>query len=323
MMDAILKNPNIASVLCGVAAFAVVVLVWKALLDDASLEARLKSVTRRREELKAEINKKPSRRKDLRRLGLMKSVVNWLKLTHSSRFNATRVNLLRAGYRSRDAVTVFLFMKVALAAGASGAGLFFTIVLGLGKIGLGKGVAVSLLLALIGWVLPNVVVKNQKQKREDVLRKAMPDALDLMVICAEAGLSLDSAFERVSREIGGSSPELAEEFGLTAVELGLLPDRSKALQALAERIDLPGVLALVNTLIQTEKFGTPLAQALRVLSSEMRDERMMRAEEKAARLPAVLTVPMIVFILPTLFIVLMGPAAIKVMATMAHAKAHK
>ena len=119
-------------------------------------------------------------------------------------------------------------------------------------------------------------------------------------------------------EIGPGSPELAEEMGLTGVELGFLPDRSKALQGLADRVPLPGVLALVNTLLQTEKYGTPLAQALRVLSAEMREERIMAAEEKAARLPAILTVPMIIFILPPLFVVLIGPAAIKVMEAFAH-----
>ena len=117
----------------------------------------------------------------------------------------------------------------------------------------------------------------------------------------------------MSREIGQNAPELAEEIGLTAVELNFLPDRAKALQGLADRVPLPGVMALVNTLLQTEKYGTPLAQALRVLSAEMREERIMRAEEKAARLPAILTVPMIIFILPPLFVVLIGPAAIKVM----------
>jgi tight adherence protein C len=141
----------------------------------------------------------------------------------------------------------------------------------------------------------------------------LPDALDLLVICAEAGLSLDSALERVSREIGPSCAELSEEVGLTAVELSFFPERSKALQNLSDRVPLPGVLALTNTLIQTEKYGTPLAQALRVLSAEMREERIMAAEAKAAKLPATLTIPMILFILPPLFVVLIGPAALKVM----------
>ena len=167
---------------------------------------------------------------------------------------------------------------------------------------------------MLGLAAPDIFIKNQTQKREVILRRGMPDALDLLVICAEAGLSLDAALGRVSREIAPTCAELAEEIGLTGVELGFLPDRSRALQNLADRVPQPGVVALVNTLIQTEKYGTPLAQALRVLSAEMRDERMMAAEAKAAKLPATLTVPMILFILPPLFIVLLGPAILKISA---------
>jgi tight adherence protein C len=144
----------------------------------------------------------------------------------------------------------------------------------------------------------------------------LPDALDLFVICTEAGLSLDAAVTRVGREIGGSCPELADELGLTAIELGFLPDRRDALLNLARRVAAPQVRGLVNTLVQTEKYGTPLAQSLRVLAAEFRDTRMMKAEEKAARLPAILTVPMIAFILPPLFVVLLGPAIVQV--TKAH-----
>jgi tight adherence protein C len=144
----------------------------------------------------------------------------------------------------------------------------------------------------------------------------MPDALDLMVICAEAGLSLDAALDRVSREMRPSCAELAEEVGLTGVELGFLPNRSQALQNLSDRVPIHGIVGLVNTLIQTEKYGTPLAQALRVLSAEMRNDRIMAAETKAAKLPATLTVPMILFILPPLFVVLLGPAILKVLELM-------
>jgi tight adherence protein C len=148
------------------------------------------------------------------------------------------------------------------------------------------------------------------------LRKQLPDALDLLVICAEAGLSLDAALTRVARELGGSAPQLADEFGLTSVELGFLPNRRQALLNLAKRTDLASVRGVVNTLVQTERYGTPLAHALRVLAAEFRDERMLKAEEKAARLPATLTVPMILFILPTLFLVLIGPAIIRTLETL-------
>jgi tight adherence protein C len=165
---------------------------------------------------------------------------------------------------------------------------------------------------ILGFAAPDIFLKNLSQKRGDLLRKAMPDAFDLLVICAEAGLSLDASLNRVSTEIGPSCAVLAEEIGLTAVELSFYPDRARALQNLADRIPLQGVVGLVNTLIQTEKYGTPLAQALRVLSSEMREDRIMAAETKAAKLPATLTVPMILFILPPLFVVLLGPAILRV-----------
>lgn len=317
-MGGILHDPNLFPALCGLAAFAVVILIWNALLERDHLSERLKSVTRRREEFQQASRKKESRRAGLKRVGLMKRVVEQLKLSKGKGLSDLRLKLKRAGYRSHDAIFVFLFAKLAGLLGGAAGGAFFMFVLHVGKLKPALGLVVTLAAALAGWMLPDLMVKNQTQKREDILRKAMPDTLDLLVICAEAGLSLDAAFDRVGREIGPTCAEMAEEMGLTSLELKFLPDRHKALQGLAERVGLPGVLALVNTLIQTEKYGTPLAQSLRVLSAEMREERMMRAEEKAAKLPAVLTVPMIVFILPPLFIVLIGPAIIRVMDAMKH-----
>ncbi|MEL6963722.1 MAG: type II secretion system F family protein, partial [Pseudomonadota bacterium] len=157
---------------------------------------------------------------------------------------------------------------------------------------------------------------NNTTKRQQRLAKSLPDGLDLLVICAESGLSLDAGLERVSREISNASPELAEELQLTSVELGFLPERRQALLNLNRRTNLSAIRGVVNTLVQTEKYGTPLSQSLRVLANEFRDQRLLRAEEKAARLPATLTVPMIVFILPVLFIVLVGPAIISVMDNM-------
>ena len=156
---------------------------------------------------------------------------------------------------------------------------------------------------------PDLWLKNKITKRSKAVRKGLPDALDLLVICAEAGLTVDAAFNRVAKELGKAYPELGDEFGLTAIELGFLNERRQAFENLANRVDLEAVRGVVTTMIQTEKYGTPLASALRVLSAEFRNERMMRAEEKAARLPAIMTVPLILFILPVLFIVILGPAA--------------
>src|SRR4051812_36703586 len=162
---------------------------------------------------------------------------------------------------------------------------------------------------LLSYKAPDFYLKNKITKRSHAIRKGLPDALDLLVICAEAGLTVDAAFSRVSRELGKAYPELGDEFALTSIELGFLTDRRFAFENLARRIDLDSVRGVVTTMIQTEKYGTPLASALRVLSAEFRNERMMRAEEKAARLPAIMTVPLILFILPVLFIVILGPAS--------------
>ena len=162
---------------------------------------------------------------------------------------------------------------------------------------------------ILSYKAPDIWLKNKVTKRTHAIRKGLPDALDLLVICAEAGLTVDAAFGRVARELGKAYPELGDEFALTSIELGFLTDRRLAFENLAKRIDLDSVRGVVTTMIQTEKYGTPLASALRVLSAEFRNERMMRAEEKAARLPAIMTVPLILFILPVLFIVILGPAS--------------
>jgi tight adherence protein C len=162
---------------------------------------------------------------------------------------------------------------------------------------------------LLSYKAPDIYIENLITKRSAAIRKGVPDALDLLVICAEAGLTVDAAFGRVSRELGAAYPELGEEFQLTSIELSFLTERRMAFENLAERVRLDALKGVVTTMIQTEKYGTPLASALRVLSAEFRHERMMRAEEKAARLPAIMTVPLILFILPTLFVVILGPAA--------------
>lgn len=296
----------------GLGACVVVLLVWQALSGSDITEKRLKSVVQRREDLRAEIKSQTTRREGVMQKDFFKQLAGKLKSTPWLYSVELRKNLARAGMRNKDAVGLFAMVKVGLPIGLFLVGLFLTAGLGVAE----KKPLIKLLLTLgvpiIGIMLPDMWLKNTIQKREDVLRKSLPDAFDLLVICAEAGLGLDAALDRVAREITQSTPVLAEEIGITAVELGFLPDRRLALTGFAERVQLPSVRALVNTLTQSEKYGTPLAQALRVLSAELREERMMKAEEKAAKLPATLTVPMILFILPTLFIVLLGPAIIRV-----------
>jgi len=224
---------------------------------------------------------------------------------------------VQAGWRNPDALTIFLGLRLCLPVG-----------LGLLAYMLAPGVShhispltrvcVSLGGIALGAYAPSMMVKNTIQNRQRKIQLGLADALDLFVICAEAGLGLEPAITRVAREIGASAPELADELGLTSIELGFLPNRGDALANLTRRVDTASIRSLVNTLIQTERYGTPLAQSLRVLAGEFRNMRMMKAEEKAARLPATLTVPMIVFILPPLFTVLIGPAIVQIITSLRH-----
>ena len=214
----------------------------------------------------------------------------------------------QAGWRSRDAIAVYLFAKLTLPAGI---GLLLSVVFIVAEIG-SMPTMVKLLIViaaiLFASFLPDIAVRNAASKRRRAIELSLPDCFDLMVICVEAGSSLDTAIDRISDEMQASAPELSDEMRTTALELRYLSELRQALDNLALRVELPAIQALSTTLAQTERFGTPLAQALRVLASELRSQRMMRAEEKAGRLPALMTIPLVMFILPALFVVLMGPA---------------
>jgi tight adherence protein C len=299
-------------VMAGMSAMVAVYAVWNALVVRDPLGARLKSLAERRAALKAGLTA-PSRRKERQKasVGLMKQFVDKFKLLKNRPSTSLPMKLARAGFRSKDAPVVYTFCMVAMPVvfGAVAAIVLFVLELyhmsDQGKLG------VTVAALGLGFMAPGMFIKNATTKRQKALRKQLPDGLDLLVICAEAGLGLDAAFSRVSKEMVKSSPELADEVGLTSIELSFLPERRQALNNLTERTNMSELRAVVNTLMQTEKYGTPLAQSLRVLSSEFRNERLLRAEEKAARLPAILTVPMIIFILPVLFIVLIGPAILR------------
>lgn len=306
---------DVISAAVGFALLMLFVLIWYGLLERDPLPARIRMLDNRRRALKSELlgakSKGHSARRQRESHRFMERVVTELKLMKSKNARAAKIKLAQAGLRSNQALTTYLFAKVVLP-------LIFALIAvalfyGLKIANFGKPITIiiSIGAVLLGAFAPDIYIKNAITKRQHAIRKALPDAFDLMVICAEAGLSLDSSLERVSREMAGACEELSEEIGLAAVELSFLPDRHQALDGLVQRVPLPNMRALINTLIQTERYGTPLAQSLRVLSAEMRNERMMRAEEKAARLPAVMTVPMVVFILPPLFVVLIGPAALK------------
>ena len=317
MEDATILGLNVLDLitfLFAAAAVIAVVAVWSSTVQRDPMRGRVKALQARREALKSGFiaPKKRARSARADSVGAMRGVVDKLKLLQSEQTKKTTILLSRAGFRNKDAVVIFLFAKLVTPV------LFaiIAVVLVYGVRIMEENAFLQLMLALgiilLGFYMPDIVIKNFGDKRRDAIRKALPDALDLMVICAEAGLTLDSALNRVARELTNANPELSDEFSLTAIELGFLTERRQALLNMAERIDLKAVRGFVNTLIQTEKYGTPLAQSLRVLSAEFRNERMMRAEEKAARLPAIMTIPLILFILPTLFIVLLGPAACQI-----------
>ena len=291
--------------------FVTVFVVWSSLIAPRPLRARIKSLTERRDvlrEQRLELRMHPLR---AGMIELANYVVRKLSLLRTSQTRRIEDKLLQAGYRGHDAMVVYLFLKLSLPALF---GLTAVVVLYVLEIfpmtDIGK-LSVSLVAVIIGAYAPDVFVSNTGQKRRNKIQKALPDGLDLMVICAEAGLSIDATLNRVSTELSISWPELSDELGLTAIEIGFLPDRSQALANLSRRVKIDGIRGIVNTLVQTEKYGTPLAQALRVLSAELRANRLLKAEEKAARLPAILTVPMIIFIMPALFVVLIGPGALR------------
>ena len=272
---------------------------------------RIRAINDRMRELKEGITRpRAHRRRREQSIGFMRQVVRRLNLLKTREAEKVQLKLLRAGYRSRDALNVYFFLKLSLPFVLGVAALLALYVAKLGEFSSTGRMLIAMSAVVAGAYAPEIYLRNAVKKRQHLLLKGLPDTLDLLVICAEAGLGLDAALIRVSRELGLSFPELADELHLTSVELSLLPDRRQALENLNKRTDMPGIRGVVNTLFQSEKYGTPLAQSLRVLAAEFRNDRMMKAEAKAARLPAIMTVPMILFILPPLFIVLIGPAAI-------------
>ncbi|MEG3179249.1 type II secretion system F family protein [Sphingomonas sp. LT1P40] len=305
----------VATLLAGVAAFCVLLAIYAATSVRDPMAKRVKALNERREQLKAGITASTSKRraKLVRQNDTTDRIRNFLsslKMLQDSQVKATQIKLLQAGVRSKDYAFAVIFGRLMLPIFVGGTMLFlvygtemFSDWTPLKAYGLVAGTFI------LSYKAPDIYLKNKISKRSSAIRKGIPDALDLLVICAEAGLTVDAAFGRVSKELGKAYPELGEEFSLAAIELGFLTDRRHAFENMAMRIDLDSVRGVVTTMIQTEKYGTPLASALRVLSAEFRNERMMRAEEKAARLPAIMTVPLILFILPVLFVVILGPAA--------------
>ncbi len=276
---------------------------------------QIKHIHSRRDELRGEFVGAKKRKKRELQMNLIRVIAMKLQLVKKNQIGKTQAELVQAGFRSKDAIYVLAFFNVLMPILLGVAGI---IIMQMNSDVSPKWKMMNYIWpvfgAYLGLKLPGIFVRRKKKKRNLRIQKSLPDVLDLMTICAEAGLSMVAMLDRVSRELKMVYPEMAEELSLTSIEIGFLPERSKALLNLSERCDLPEIRGMVGVLIQTEKYGTPIAQALRVLSSEFRQARMLRAEQKAARLPAIMTVPMILFILPTLFIVIIAPAVVRLMS---------
>jgi tight adherence protein C len=305
----------VATLLSAVACVMVFLAIYAAVTVRNPMAKRIKALNDRREQLKAGISASTAKKrvKLIRQSDTtdrMRSFLSSLKVLQEDQIKAAQQSLAQAGIRKKELAVIVIFsrliMPIVLGGGAA---LWIYGMGGLADWTTVKRFAVFAGLTILGYKAADFYINNLIGKRTDAIRKGLPDALDLLVICAEAGLTVDVAFNRVAKELGRGYPELGDEFALTAIELGFLTERRHAFENLAYRVKLDSVRGVVTTMIQTEKYGTPLASALRVLSAEFRNDRMMRAEEKAARLPAIMTVPLILFILPTLFIVILGPAA--------------
>jgi tight adherence protein C len=313
-MSPLSLSPVAIEVIVGLASFGVAFALYRAIFPESAMSSRVHAhLEQRLERGKA---RSPAARRQ-KSVGIVRALLERLRLTRGEEVRKSTELLVQAGWRAPDALTIFLGLRLALPLGLGI--LAFMLAPGISRhINLVTRICVGCAGVMAGAYAPSMMVKNTIQNRRQKIQMGLADALDLFVICAEAGLGLEAAISRVAREIGASAPELADELGLTAIELGFLPNRRDALANLTRRVDTASIRNLVNTLTQTERYGTPLAQSLRVLASEFRNMRMMRAEEKAARLPATLTVPMIVFVMPPLFSVLIGPAIIQIMASLHH-----
>jgi tight adherence protein C len=317
-----LHDPKfLTMVLAAIAAAATVLTLAMPLLSTNNLANRMKAVSIERERIRQRERERLARgekeKVNLRQSPkqYMAKVVERFNLTKWLAQEAAREKLVQAGFRGQAPYVAFLFFRMVTPAALFLFALFYVfLVIDMDQPATVK-IGLCLAAAYGGMQLPYMFLKNRIAKRQLSIKRAFPDALDLLLICVESGMSIEAAFKKVSEEIGSQSVALAEELTLTTAELSYLQDRRTAYENLAKRTDLEGVKSVCVALQQAERYGTPLGQTLRVLAQENRDIRMSEAEKKAAALPPKLTVPMILFFLPVLFIVILGPAAIRVMAT--------
>ena len=287
-------------------------------IEGDNLDTRMKLVASERERIRArereKLNKISSGNLRQTPKAYMKDIVDRFSLSKWLGTEEAKMHLAMAGYRGPQAEIGFLFFRLITPISVLAIGILYTFVILDLNMSIPGKIAIVIALAYCGLKGPEVFLRNNISKRQQSMRRAFPDAMDLLLICVESGMSVEHAFRRVSQEIGARSIPLAEEFTLTTAELSYLPDRRTAYDNFYRRTGLDSVKNIVTSLVQAEKYGTPLGSALRVVSQESRDTRMMEAEKKAASLPPKLTVPMILFFLPVLFAVILTPAAIQISA---------
>ncbi|MDZ4777090.1 MAG: type II secretion system F family protein [Alphaproteobacteria bacterium] len=316
-LDTVTDPANVAAALAGVACFATVLSVASPMFQTNQLGARLKAVSERREELRRKSRAALEKKATLRQTqtGFVNDMVQRFDLQKALKDDSLQMKMMQAGLRGPRPVSMFYFARAALPIGFAIAAFLYLTIMG-EKLGL-NGSAQLLIVtvaAAAGFYGPNIYLTNVIAKRRDAIMQAFPDTLDMLLICVESGMSIEMALQRVGQEIAASSIELAEELALTCAELSYLPERRMAYENLARRTNHPGVKSVAMALTQAERYGTPLGSALRVMAKENRELRLSAAEKKAAALPPKLTVPMIIFFLPVLMMVILGPAMIQIMA---------
>lgn len=300
-----------------IAAAATVLTLALPLVEGNTLGKRMKNVATEREKLRARERDRLNRQKDKVALRAepkeyMRRIVEQFKLGDWLGTETAKQQLVMAGYRGQQSEITFLFFRLVTPIGLFFSTMFYLFVVNDFEQPVMVRVGITIAAAYLGIKIPEIFLSNQIAKRQVSMRLAFPDALDLLLICVEAGMSIEHAFRKVSTEIGGQSVSLAEEFTLCTAELAYLSERRQAYENLARRTGLESVKSVSTALIQAERYGTPLGTALRTLAQESRDQRMNAAEKKAAALPPKLTVPMILFFLPVLFVVIITPAMIQV-----------
>ena len=308
---------TLVAILAALAVFATAYTLTQPLFERDKLASRIKSVAVEREQIRARERARlaaEANRANLRRepKAYMSSIVNRFNLRKALADDKTIARLRMAGFRGQAPLVVFLFTRATLPLLFFVLALFYMLVVAKIEQPTAIKMLIAVMVAYVGFYAPNLYISNTVSKRQLSVKRAWPDALDLMLICVEAGMSLEGAFRKVGDEIGQQSVELAEELALPTAELSYLPERRQAFENLGLRTGLETVRSVMTSLIQAERYGTPLGSALRVLSQENRDQRMNDAEKKAAALPPKLTVPMILFFLPVLMAVILGPAAIQI-----------